>query len=173
MDLPDPDTGPPDPDPVPVEALPIAQPSCGIPVPACLASGLAWGCCEQYRPCTLVVYVHDKPIVRYYVNENGGRKLSVLPPHANQRSRVGVGAFDKDFQLFIAFIMDAVCIVHDTLDLVLAIDMDFAQPQEKRPVFECILQELANAQELGRDQNLRTVTVVFSNRPSVHTLLRK
>lgn len=169
------DTGPdPGPDPSPPEDATIVQPrASGIPVPASLASGLAWGCCEQFRPCTLVVYVHDKPIMRYYVNENGGRKLSVLPPHASQRSRVGVGAFEKDFQLFMAFIMDAVCVVHDTLDIVLAIDKEFSQAQEKRPVFEAMLKELGNALDLGRDQNLRTVTVAFSNRPSIHTLLRR
>jgi hypothetical protein len=138
-----------------------------------MASGLVLGCCETYPPCTLIVYAHDRPIIRYFKNDKGGRRLSVLPPHASQRSRVSAPAFDRDFQCFTGFLIDALCVVHSSLDLVVAFDGDFLIAQDKGPVFECMLEELGHCQDLGRMGNVRSLTAIFSNTPSSHTLLRK
>jgi hypothetical protein len=90
------------------------------------------------------------------MDAEGLRSLSVSIPNAQSRTRVELPDHNIDFMVFCTFLVDAVCLLHKSLDVVVTLDGPL---ESKREMIKGLQKELAHYAETPT--NISSVTALL------------
>jgi hypothetical protein len=124
-----------------------------------LASSLMMSICEKYKPCKMIIYtdnVDNGSLVQFYLNENNKRWLSIRPPNAENRTRIKSNEYSRDFMLYCRFIVNAICLVHKDLEIILMFACD-SSPEVFRNITKDIMREI----NCSKKDNILSFTILW------------